>query len=44
MYTHKDIISIIMNCAVSIPEAIEFQSRIGFKQHDIILTKQELVI
>ena len=45
VYTHEDIIiPIIMNCRVSTPKAIEFRSELGFKQHDIILTKEQSVI
>ena len=33
-----------MNCRVSTPKAIEFRSELGFKQHDIILTKEQSVI
>ena len=43
--THEDIImSIIMSCRVSTPWAIEFRSKLGFKQHDIILSKEQSVI
>ena len=45
MYTHEDMImNIIMSCRVSTPEAIEFRSKLGFKQHDIILRKKQSVI
>ena len=45
MYTHEDIIMpIIMSCRVSIPEAFEFISKLGFKQYDIILSKEQSVI
>ena len=45
MYTREDIImNIIMRCRVSTPEAIEFRSKLGFKQHDIILNKEQSVI
>ena len=44
MYTHEDIrMSIIMSFRVSAPETAEFRSRIGFKQHDKILTKKQWV-
>lgn len=44
MYTHDDTrMSIIMNCRVSTPETVEFRSRIGFKQDDMILTKKQSV-
>ena len=33
---------IIMNCRVS--KAIEFRSELGFKQHDIVLSKKQSVI
>ena len=33
-----------MNSWVSTPKAIEFRSELGFKQHDIILTKEQSVI
>ena len=29
-----------MSCRVSTPEAIEFRSKLGFKQHDITLSKE----
>ena len=45
MYTREDIImNIIICCRVSIPEAIEFRFKLGFKQRDIILTKEQSVI
>ena len=45
MHTYEDIImSITMICRVSTPKAIEFRSKLGFKQHDIILSKEQLVI
>ena len=45
MYAHEDITTpIIMNCTISTSEAIKFKSRSGFKQHDIILSKEQLVI
>ena len=31
----------LMSCRVSTPEAIEFRSKLGFTQHDIILTKEQ---
>lgn len=41
MYTHQDIIiSIIKNCRVSAPKEIKFRSELGFKQHDIVLSKK----
>ena len=33
-----------MNCRVSTPKAIELRSELGFKQHDIILTKEQSAI
>ena len=33
-----------MSCRVSAPEAVEFRSKLGFKKHDIILTKEQSVI
>ena len=45
MYTHEDIIMlIIMNCRVSTPKAVEFRFELGFKQHDIVLSKEQSVI
>ena len=45
MYSHEDIIMpIIMSCWVSTPEAIEFRSKLRFKQHDITLSKKQSVI
>ena len=45
VHTFEDIImSITMICRVSTPKAIEFRSKLGFKQHDIILSKEQLVI
>ena len=45
MYTRKDIImNIVMCCRVSTPEVIEFRSKLRFKQHDIILRKEQSVI
>ena len=45
MYSHEDIIMpIIMSCLVSTPEAIEFRSKLRFKQHDIALSKKQSVI
>ena len=35
---------IIMSCKVSLPEAIKLRSKLRFKQHDIILSKEQLVI
>ena len=33
-----------MSCRVSTPEAIEFRSKLGFKQNDIIQSKEQPVI
>ena len=33
-----------MHSRVSTPKAIEFRSKLGFKQHDIVLTKEQSVI
>ena len=45
VYTHEDVIMpIIMNCRVSTTAAIQFRSKLGFKQHDIILSKEQSVI
>ena len=45
LYAHEDIITPkIMHCKVSTPKAIEFRSKIGFKQHDIVLNKEQSVI
>ena len=45
MYTREDIMmNVIMFCRVSTPEAIELRSKLGFKQHDIILSKEQSVI
>ena len=44
MYSSEDIVmNIIMCCRVSTPEAIEFRSKLGFKQHNIILSKEQLM-
>ena len=43
-YIHEDIIPIIMNWSLSTPEAIEFRSKVGFEQHDIVLFKEKSVI
>ena len=45
MYTREDIIMpIIMYCRVSTPEAFEFKLRLGFNQHDLIMTKEQSVL
>ena len=45
MYTHEDIITpIIMNCRVSAPKRIEFRYEIAYKQHDIVLSKEQSMI
>ena len=33
-----------MYCKISTPKAIEFRSKLGFKQHDIVLSKKQSVI
>ena len=44
MYAHEDIIMpIIMSFRVSTLEAIEFRSKLEFKQHDIMLCKEQSV-
>ena len=45
MYTREDnIMNIMMWCRVLTTEAIQFKSKLGFKQHDIILSKEQSVI
>ena len=45
LYAHEDIITpIIMYCEVSTPKAIEFRSKLGFKQLGIVLNKEKSVI
>ena len=45
MNTHKYIIMpIIMHCRVSTPEPIEFKTRLGFDQHNFIMTKEKSVL
>ena len=45
MYAHECIIiPIIMHCRVSTPKSIEFRSKLGFKQYDITLTKEQSVL
>ena len=34
----------IMICSASTPEATEFRSELGFKEHNIILSKKQSVI
>ena len=42
MYAHECIIiPIIMHCRLLTPESIEFKSKLGFNQYDIILTKEQ---
>ena len=44
IYAHEDIITpIILHCRVSTPKAIEFRSKLGFDQYNIILTKKQSV-
>ena len=33
-----------MNCRVSASEAIKFRSELAFKQHDIVLSKEQSVL
>ena len=41
MYAHECIIiPVIMHCRISAPKSIEFKSKLGFNQYDIILTKE----
>ena len=45
MYTHEDIIMpIIISCRVPAPEAIEFRSKLRYKQHDIILSHEQSIM
>ena len=45
MYAHECIIiPTIAHCRVSTPKSIEFRSKLGFNQHDIILTKEQAVL
>ena len=45
VYTHEDIIiRVIMSCRVSTSEAIKFRSELAFKQHDIVLSKEQSVL
>ena len=44
MYTHENIMPVIMHFRVSTTKAIEFRSKLGFKQHDIMLIKEQSVI
>ena len=45
MYPREDIVmNIIMCCRVSTPEAIESRSKLIFKQHNIILSKEQSMI
>ena len=45
MYTCEDIIMpIIIHCTVSPPEVIEIKTRLGFNQHDLIMTKEQSVL
>ena len=45
LYAHEDIMTpIIMYCKESTPKATEFRSKSGFKQHDIVLSKEQSVI
>ena len=43
IYFREDLVlSIIIDCRI--PTAIEFRSKLGFKQHDIIMTKEQSVL
>ena len=45
MYTREDIMmNIIMHFRVSTPETTEFKTRLGFNQHDLIMTKEQSVL
>ena len=45
LYASQDVITpIIMHCKILIPKAIKFRSKLGFEQHDIVLTKEQSVI
>ena len=42
MHAHEDIIApLIIHCKVSTLKVIEFRSKLGFKQHDIVLSKEQ---
>ena len=42
MYAHEDIRApLIMHCKISTLKVIEFRSKLGFKQHDIVLSKEQ---
>ena len=45
MYSYENIIiPIIMCCRVLTPKAVEFRFELGFKEHDIVLSKERSVI
>ena len=45
MNPHEDTITpIIMHCKALTPKAIKFKSKLGFKQHDLTLTKKHSVV
>ena len=44
MYTRESIIMPIMFCKLSWKKAKEFGSKLGFKQHDVIMSKKQSVI
>ena len=45
MHTHECIIiPVIMHCRISTSKSIEFRSKLGFNQYDIILTKEQSVL
>ena len=44
MHTRENITKTIMHCRVSTPKAIELPTRLEFNQHDLIMTKEQLVL
>ena len=43
IYIHEDLaLSIIMNCRG--PTTIQFRTKLGFNQHDLIMTKEQSVL
>ena len=43
IYIHEDLaLSIIMDCRT--PTAIKFRTKLGFDQHDLIMTKEQSVL
>ena len=41
-FVEKLALKIIMNCRV--PIAVQFKTKLGFNQHDLIMTKQQSVL